>query len=154
MKPQLPQRLPDQAFAAASSRPGCSESVVVGKRGVISEYRFDCSHVSVAASHGGGASGQEDGVPCALSLALPCPLSPLKKCPSFLLYSASLLKAHQLLAFASPCVAVSALWSQSWVRLDVLGIECGERSFLWSGLKDPFLLWLTSHQHNSCVMLS
>ena len=107
------------------------------------EYRFDCSRVSMAASHGGGASGQEDGVPCALShWALPpCPLTPLKKCPSFLLYSASLLKARQLLAFASSVrCCLCPVWSQSWVRLDVLGIECGERSFLWSGHKDPFLL--------------
>lgn len=93
--------------------------------------------------------------PVTLGLATMSPF-PIKKCPSFLLYSASLLKAHQLLAFASPVhCCLCPVWSHSWVTLGVLGIECGERSFLWSGLKDPFLLQrLTSYQHNSCVMLS
>lgn len=77
----------------------------------MSEYRFDCSHVSVAASHGGGASGQEDGVPCALShWALPpCPLSPLKSALlfSFILHPFS--RPISCWPLHPPCVAVSAL---------------------------------------------
>lgn len=78
---------------------------------------------------------------CPVTLGLSTMSSfPIKKCPSFLLYSASLLKAHQLLVFASPVrCCLCPVWSHSWVRLGVLGNRVWRKvfSFVWS--QRPFL---------------